>query len=218
MSDYDEDRESVDVDFDDDVMDKRAHHNALERRPRDQKDSFVCHFCLEQDKDISELKLEIHRHKEKIYKLDKDCQTCSQEILELREELSKLSNELTTKPEGGNKQAVHEVSLPLQTSTDSKVHTQQLLTVAKKVAGDWEQLASWLSAEYFTVTKMREIREDHSTSSAFIRARAVLEMWITEFGRNATCQQLIHALCQMDQRATAVEVFGCRLVDSLHPL
>jgi Max protein len=42
MSDYDEDRELVDVDIDDDVMDKRAHHNALERRRRDHiKDSFL---------------------------------------------------------------------------------------------------------------------------------------------------------------------------------
>ncbi|XP_062523910.1 protein max-like [Corticium candelabrum] len=42
MSDYEDDREVVDIVYDDDGTDRRAHHNALERKRRDHiKDSFV---------------------------------------------------------------------------------------------------------------------------------------------------------------------------------
>ena len=99
---------------------------------------------------------------------------------------------------------------------DSKGKPAQLVKVAKKVAGDWEELASWLSPDLFSMSKLREIQEDHRR--AFSRARAVLDMWSNTFGRKATCRLLIDSLCRMDQRAVAAEVFGSELVDFVQPL
>jgi hypothetical protein len=81
------------------------------------------HFGLEKDRVISELKLKIYKLEKKIQKLKNTGQTSRQEIheleiLALREEVSKLRNELKMmQSKGDTKQAAHEVSLPLQTST-----------------------------------------------------------------------------------------------------
>ena len=97
--------------------------------------------------------------------------------------------------------------LPLR-HADSKVKPAhvQLVDVADKVAGDWKELASWLDPDLFSMSKLKEIKEDHS--SAFCRAREVLDMWSNKFGSKATCRLLIHSLCRMDQRAVAAEVFN----------
>ena len=102
------------------------------------------------------------------------------------------------------------------TQADSKVKPAQLVDVADKVAGDWKELASWIDPYLFSMSKLKEIKEDHS--SAFCRARAVLDMWSNKLGSKATCRKLIHSLCRIDQRAVAAEVFGSELVDFVQPL
>jgi hypothetical protein len=99
---------------------------------------------------------------------------------------------------------------------DRNVTREELVKVAKEVAGDWEELSVWLLPDFFTLNKRKEIKQDQDT--AFCRALTVLEMWVTKLGGNATCQLLIHALCQMDQRAIAAQVFGFQLVDILQSL
>ena len=102
------------------------------------------------------------------------------------------------------------------TQADSKVKPAQLVKVANEASGVWDVLAAWLSPDLFSMSKLKEIKEDHS--SAFSRARAVLETWSNELGSKATCRLLIHSLCQTDQRAAAAKVFGSELVNLVQPL
>ena len=108
------------------------------------------------------------------------------------------------------------ISPCLATEADSKVISTQLVVVAKKIAGFWDELAAWLSPELFSPVKLKEIKEDHSSS--FSRARAVLEVWCNDFGSKANCRLLIQSLCRMDQRAMAAGVFGTELVQFIEPL
>ena len=120
--------------------------------------------------------------------------------------------------EESNRQTDKEAEVPPLPAiqADSKVKPAQLVKVANEVAGVWDVLAAWLSADLFSMSKVKEIKEDHS--SAFSRARAVLEMWSSKFGSKASCRLLIHSLCQMNQRAAAAKVFGSELVDFVQSL
>ena len=104
----------------------------------------------------------------------------------------------------------------LAAKADCKVEKTKLVAVAKKLAGVWDELAAWLSPELFTALKLKEIKEDHSSS--FSRARAVPEMWSDEFGNKATYQLLIQSLCQMNQRVVASGILGSELVEFVEPL
>jgi hypothetical protein len=96
------------------------------------------------------------------------------------------------------------------------VEEAKLLAVAQKIAGIWEELASWLSPDLFSFVKMREIQRDYNGS--FCQARAMLEMWKNKYKRKATCQVLIQSLCQIHHRSVATEVFGHEVVDYIEPL
>ena len=104
----------------------------------------------------------------------------------------------------------------LAAKASCKVESVQLVVVAQRIAGVWDEIAAWLSPELFSTLKVKEIERDHRSS--FSRARAVLEMWSNQFGGKATCQLLIQSLCQMGQRAVAAEVFGSDLVQFVEPL
>ena len=105
--------------------------------------------------------------------------------------------------------------LSLAAEADGQVESRHLVSVAKKIAGVWDEIAAWLSPELFSTLKTKEIERDHSSS--FSRARAVLETWSREVGSKATCRRLIQSLCQMGQRAVAAEVFGSELVQLVQP-
>ena len=101
------------------------------------------------------------------------------------------------------------------TMADKKVRPTQLVVVAQKIGGIWDQIAAWLSPELFSTLKVKEIERDHGSS--FSRARAVLELWSNELDHQATCRLLIQSLCQTGQRAVAAEVFGSELVQFVNP-
>ena len=64
-----------------------------------------------------------------------------------------------------------------------------------------------------STVKLKEIKEDHSSS--FSRARAVLEVWCNEFGSKANCRLLIHVEWIKEQWHL---VFGTELVQFIEPL
>ena len=64
-------------------------------------------------------------------------------------------------------------ALPLiATKADCKVESAQLVVVAKKIAGVWDELAAWLSPELFSTLNVKEIARDHRSS--FCQARRYL--------------------------------------------
>lgn len=102
----------------------------------------------------------------------------------------------------------------LAARADSKVKAEERVTVARLVAGMWEEIALGLSADLFRTGEISVIKRDNST--ALLQAVAMLEQWSNTFDSRATCRVLINALCKMGYRAQAVDAFGRDLVDFVH--
>ena len=84
----------------------------------------------------------------------------------------------------------------LDTKADSKVESLQLLGIAKKVAGFWDELAAWLSPEIFSTAKVEEIQQHRRdfTQASYVEQ---YELWRDKLDSKATCRLLIKCLCQM---------------------
>ena len=93
-----------------------------------------------------------------------------------------------------------------------KVEAEQRVAIAERVAGRWEQLAAYLAPRLFTNDRMLAIKKDNHYSQ-FSQAKAMLDMWIDQFGRQATCAAVIKGLLDIDYKAEAAEVFPNQLVD-----
>jgi hypothetical protein len=109
-----------------------------------------------------------------------------------------------------------DMSSSLAIKVGQMVGHQQLVAVARDIAETWEEIASYLSPEVFSVVKLEEMKQDHESS--LVQAQAMLESWRETFGCDATCSELIHSLCQMDHRLVATKVFGCEMVDFVERL
>ena len=103
----------------------------------------------------------------------------------------------------------------LSLSLAEKWNQHNWLAVARKIAGVWEEIASQLSPELFSIVKLKEIERDYR--GACFQARAMPEMWSEECCSEATCRLLIDSLCQMGQRAVSAEVFSSVIVDLVEP-
>ena len=97
------------------------------------------------------------------------------------------------------------------TQAERKATRKELVDVANGVCGNWDRLALELAPELFSTGKIREIKRDNDT--AFLEAYAMLEMWSNSLDKTATCHSLIKALCNIGNRAQAVQVFTLEYVD-----
>ena len=97
------------------------------------------------------------------------------------------------------------------TQADRKATCKELKDVASEISGNWDRLAVELAPELFSTGKIREIKRDNDT--AFLQAYAMLEMWSNSLDKKATGHSLIKALCDMGNKAQAVQVFTLEQVN-----
>ena len=68
----------------------------------------------------------------------------------------------------------------LATKAGQKVDSAQLMAVARQIASVWEEIASQLSPELFSIGKLKEMWRDNYSRGTVFQARVMLEMWIEE--------------------------------------
>ena len=93
-----------------------------------------------------------------------------------------------------------------------KVEAKQRVAIAERVAGRWEELASYLAPALFTYNQVLVIRKDNPYSQ-FLQAKAMLDVWSDQFDSQATCGVMIKALLAIGCKAEAAIVFSHELVE-----
>ena len=101
-------------------------------------------------------------------------------------------------------------------AADATVSQRSRVSVCLKIAGSWEDLARVLSPKLFDSNCLKVIRRKHE-ANPIIQAKEMLDQWSNYFAASARCRLLITALCEMGRRATAVHIFGARLVEFVQP-
>ena len=109
-----------------------------------------------------------------------------------------------------------ETSASLMAKATSEVEARELVEIADLVAGSWAEVATKLSPALFPYGKILEIEERHK--KPWLQAFAAFERWKNTYGRNATCEMMIKALCKAHHREQAATVFGMELVKEVSPL
>ena len=89
---------------------------------------------------------------------------------------------------------------------DFVVTAQEVRRLTRSIENCWEEFASELDADLFTVSKVEEIARQRD--GLFMQARTMLETWKDHHATKAYRRFLIQALIEMDRRKEANDVFG----------
>ena len=103
----------------------------------------------------------------------------------------------------------------LKCKADSKCTSNEITNVARKISADWEELVLVLSSSIFSMNRIEEIQEEKKRK--VMQAQKALDIWHNKMGSKASRRLLIEAMCEINVRLPAEEVFGQQLVEFVCP-
>ena len=77
-----------------------------------------------------------------------------------------------------------------------------MVAVAQKLCAHWQEFVSVLAPFLFQWTNRGDKNENND--DFFSQCRTALDMWMKEFGTEAKQQSVIQTMCDIEQRAHAV--------------
>jgi serine/threonine protein kinase len=153
--------------------------------------------------------------------------TARQDVLPFRDGLTEADSNsvradpgLLTQPTGSDRTdhtQMHSQGIDRYDSATeaTKLTPDEVVKVARKIAGSWYVDVLCLDADFFSDDKINQIKaENHNTIA---QARAALSSWLIARPAKATLYNMIKGLCEAGHRGQAEEVFTAALVARVVP-